>query len=132
MIIFTILAVRIVDGSDNATGRVEVYYNGTWGTVCDDDWDINDALVVCRQLGFRYALRADWYQRYGQGAGAIFLDDIDCLGNEPSLMSCRHEGVGNHNCHHSEDAGVRCGNTKGTINCCRINLHHYTASLMFG
>ena len=117
MIIFTILAVRLVDGPDNATGRVEVYYNGTWGTVCGDYWDINDAHVVCRQLGFRYALDADRYQLYGQGAGAIFLDDIDCLGNESSLISCSHKGVGNHNCRHYEDAGVRCGNTKGTINC---------------
>ena len=116
MIIFTFLAVRLVDGPENATGRVEVYYNGTWGTVCDDDWDINDALVVCRQLGFRYALVAYRRAHYGQGTGAILLDDIDCLGNESALLSCSHGGVGNHNCAHSEDAGVRCGNTKGTIN----------------
>ena len=112
LIILTVLEVRLVGGPYNA-GRVEVYYNGAWGTVCDDDWDINDALVVCRQLGFPYALDAYQDAHYGQGTGAILLDDIDCLGYESSLLSCSHSGVGNHNCDHSEDASARCGNTGG-------------------
>ena len=112
MIIFIILAVRLVGGSYNA-GRVEIYYKGTWGTVCDDNWDINDARVVCRQLGFPDALNAYQSAHYGQGTGQILLDDVNCLGNEPSLFSCRHRGVGSHNCGHSEDASVRCENTRG-------------------
>ena len=115
MIIFTVLAVRLVDGSYNV-GRVEVYYNGAWGTVCDDSWDINDADVVCRQLGFRAALNAYQSARYGQGTGQILLDDVSCLGNESSIFSCGHGGIGNHNCRHSEDASVRCGNTGGENN----------------
>ena len=108
--------IKLVDGPDNVTGRVEVYYNGTWGTVCSDNWDINDAHVVCRQLGFRNALAAYRNAVHGQGTGPILLDDVDCLGNESSLLSCRHSGVGNHNCDHSRDAGVRCGNTGGENN----------------
>ena len=115
MVIFTILVVRLVGGFYNA-GRVEIYYKGTWGTVCDDDWDINDAHVVCRQLGFHYALDAYQNAHYGQGTGKIWLDDVNCFGNEPSLFSCRHGRVGNNNCDHSEDAGVRCGNTRGENN----------------
>ena len=115
MIVFTILGVRLAGGSHNA-GRVEVYYNGTWGTVCHDDWDINDARVVCRQLGFRYALDAYQSAYYGEGTGRILLDDVHCLGNESSLDSCRHGGVGSHNCDHSKDAGVRCGNSEGENN----------------
>ena len=85
-----------------------MYYNGTWGTVCDDYWDINDAHVVCRQLGFRYALNAYRRAHYGQGTGPIVLDDVICRGTESSLFSCRHRGVGNHDCSHHEDASVRC------------------------
>ena len=107
--------VRLVDGSYNA-GRVEVYYNGTWGTVCHDDWDINDARVVCRELGFPFALNAYHEARYGKGTGQILLDDVNCVGYESSIFSCRHNAVGTHNCAHSEDASVRCGNTGGENN----------------
>ena len=92
---------------------MEVYYNGTWGTVCDDSWDIRDANVVCRQLGFRFALNAYENAHYGRGTGPILLDNVNCLGSESSLFLCRHSGVKKHNCDHHEDAGVRCGNVGG-------------------
>ena len=95
---------------------MEVYYKGTWGTVCDSNWDINGARVVCRQLGFHYALAAYRHARYDQGAGPILLDKVNCFGYESSLFSCSHSGLGNHNCDHSRDAGVRCGNTRGENN----------------
>ena len=116
LFIFTILAVRLAGGFDNATGRVEVYYNGIWGTVCDRGWDIDDAHVVCTQLGFRYATSAYQSTRYGQGTGPILLHNVSCFGYESSLFSCRHDGVGNKECGHSEDASVRCGNTGGENN----------------
>ena len=111
--LFSILVIRLVGGPDNATGRVEVYYNGRWGTVCDDGWDLDDAHVVCKQLGFRYALNTYKDAYYGQGTGPVLLDNLDCVGFESSLFSCRHRGLGMHDCYHSEDAGVRCGNTGG-------------------
>ena len=92
---------------------MEVYYDGIWGTICDDDWDIYDARVVCRQLGFRYALDAYGSAHYGHGTGSIFLDNLNCTGFESSLFSCKHDGVGEHNCNHTEDASVRCGSTEG-------------------
>ena len=107
--------VRLVDGSYNA-GRVEVYYSDAWGTVCDDYWDINDAHVVCRQLGFPVALNAYGKARYSKGTGPILLDDVSCLGSESSLFSCGHRGLGNHNCDHNKDASVRCGNNGGENN----------------
>ena len=94
--------------SSNATGRVEIFYKGEWGTVCDDDWDINDAKVVCRQLGYKTALAALKGNVVPSGNGTIWLDDVKCTGNEFYLSSCSHRYLGGHNCDHSEDAGVKC------------------------
>ena len=88
---------------------MEVNYKGTWGTVCDDNWDINDANVVCRMLGYGRAVSAPGYAHFGQGMPPIILDNVDCTGQENSLDECPHNGYMNHNCAHSEDAGVVCG-----------------------
>ena len=93
------------------SGRVEVYLNGTWGTVCDDFWSIFDAKVVCRQLGFDGTARALPGGTHGEGTGPIYFDDLLCTANEESLNECPHNGVGVHNCQHSDDAGVECTTT---------------------
>ena len=101
--------VRLVGGATNNEGRVEVYHNGQWGTVCDDLWDIDDAMVVCRQLNFDFAVSAHGTSTFGAGTGPIHYDNVNCNGTEERLADCPHNGIGIHNCVHFEDAGVVCG-----------------------
>jgi len=107
--------VRLVDGSSPHTGRVEIYTNNTggldnaqWGTICDDFWNIQDARVVCRQLGYPDAVAAPLYAHYGQGTGPIWFDNVECVGIEPDIFTCTHIGIGIHNCGHYEDASAEC------------------------
>ena len=106
--------IRLVGGSSYNEGRVEVYYNSRWGTVCDDGWDDTDAGVVCRQLGFGSSGTAIGLAGFGQGSGPIWLDNVTCTGSESSLANCGHLGVGiTMSCAHSKDAGVRCFGGQG-------------------
>ena len=65
------LQLRLVNGSTLLEGRVEVFYNNTWGTICDDYWSIADATVVCRQLGFDHAFEAVSNAVFGAGKGLV-------------------------------------------------------------
>ena len=121
--------IRLVGGSNELEGRVEICYDNHWGTVCDDFWDRNDASVVCRQLGHSsYGKLAAFNMKpltftmmslftgassfslshFGGGSGGIFLDDVSCRGSESRLIDCSHASIGVHNCDHTDDAGVRC------------------------
>ena len=100
--------LRLVDGNTRNQGRLEVFLNDEWGTVCDDSWDLEDALVACRQLGFPEATEATSGGSFGNGTGPILLDDVMCTGLENNLESCQHAGIGAHNCTHSNDAGIVC------------------------
>ena len=101
-------SVRLVDGTGSHEGRVEIFYNDTWGTVCDNHWSLNDGLVVCRQLGYPGVLSVYKRAHFGEGTGPILFDNLICKGNESDLTQCPNGEV---NCDHSEDAGVTCRET---------------------
>ena len=134
--------IRLVGGSDQYEGRVEICINDQWGTVCDDSWGVADATVVCNQLGNPFSGRVRQHMilwcricsqlslpcvlgaiayssaYFGQGTGQIYMDDVACSGTESSLYFCPSLPLGNNNCGHYEDAGVKCIGTS------IVHIHH--------
>ncbi|KAJ8027039.1 hypothetical protein HOLleu_32063 [Holothuria leucospilota] len=103
---------RLVDGHSNNSGRLEVLINGEWGTVCDDKWNLKDATVACRQLGFPAAIFTYMHAHFGEGFGRIWMSDVQCKGTELSLLECKHERYQKPSCKHTDDVGVLCGALK--------------------
>eukprot|EP00105_Crassostrea_gigas_P044287 XP_019928435.1 PREDICTED: latrophilin Cirl isoform X2 [Crassostrea gigas] len=101
--------VRLVGGATEYEGRLEIYYNETWGTVCDDDIDDKLSAVVCRSLGLPWVVSEVFCcARYGKGSGPIWLDNVNCVGTEARIEDCGHNAWGSHNCHHNEDVSIGC------------------------
>ena len=100
---------RLAEGSTSNEGRVEVFHDGVWGTVCDDsfDGDDNAADVLCRQLGYSSGVLLD-SSGVPDGTGPIWMDDVTCTGSETSLFDCSWTFWGQHNCGHDEDVGATC------------------------
>ena len=112
--VLTDINIRLVGSSSYSEGRVEVNYNGEWGTVCDDGWDNTDAGVVCRQLGFGSSGTAIGSAGFGQGSGSVWLGGVACSGNESNIISCGRLSINvTRRCSHSKDAGVDCGESRG-------------------
>ena len=99
-------SIRLTGGG---AGRLEVYYNNQWGTVCDDYFDSTDAQVVCRELGYSGGTWRTVFQNE-MGTGQILLDDLACTGSERKLSDCPRRSDGGHDCHHGEDVFVDCTN----------------------
>ncbi|KAK3544481.1 hypothetical protein QTP86_013141 [Hemibagrus guttatus] len=105
-------SIRLVGSGGDCAGRLEVFHSSSWGTVCDDSWDIEDAQVVCRQLQCGVALSTHIPAWFGPGTGSIWLNEVECEGNKTSLWNCRFQLCEEGECGHHEDVGVICSEFK--------------------
>lgn len=131
-----------MDGENKKEGRVELFINGQWGTICDDGWTDKDATVICRQLGYKGPAKARTMAYFGEGNGPIHVDNVKCTGNERSLADCIKQDIGRHNCRHSEDAGVICdyfskkatgnSNKESLSSVCGLRLVHHRQKRIIG
>ncbi|KAG8187339.1 hypothetical protein JTE90_011701 [Oedothorax gibbosus] len=104
--------LRLVGGKTSNEGNVEIFHVGQWGSICDDEWDITEAKIVCKILGFANATRATNNGEFGRGRRKIWMDNLYCSGSERRLEECRFDGWSVHDCGQNEAAGVEC--TDGT------------------
>ena len=113
--------IRLVGSTDPLVGRVELCVNKTWGTICDDYWDNDDAKVVCRQVGFPgEGLQVSKLQShcltgaqarigsYTEKLKSFHIIDLNCNGTEDNVFDCPHNLVQQYSCAYYEDAYVRC------------------------
>ncbi|XP_033625847.1 scavenger receptor cysteine-rich domain superfamily protein-like isoform X2 [Asterias rubens] len=102
--------LRLVDGSTNDEGRIEIFYQGSWGTICKTRFKIEEGQVACRQLGY---LNAEKLENFRGGSGQIVMKNVNCNGNENKLFDCYRELTGRY-CDHDDDVGVVCSNVQTT------------------
>ncbi|KAM9780065.1 galectin-3-binding protein B-like [Neosynchiropus ocellatus] len=107
--------VRLVGSVQASEGRVEIYHDGQWGTVCDDGWDMADTQVVCRQLNFPGAKFVYSRNDFEKATGPIWLDEVKCDGSEHNLISCGRKEWGVTDCTHKEDVAIAC-EANGNLN----------------
>ena len=100
--------MRLIGGNSASSGRVELSIGGNWGTICHNKWTKHDADVICRSLGYQNAYMATVGSVFGPGNGRIVLDNVECLGNESSILQCKHGGLGSVTCTVEQEAGVFC------------------------
>uniref|UniRef100_A0A4W3GCS2 SRCR domain-containing protein n=1 Tax=Callorhinchus milii TaxID=7868 RepID=A0A4W3GCS2_CALMI len=98
--------IRLMDGGSSCAGRVEIYYNGSWGTVCDDSWGSLEANVVCKQLGCGSAVKTTSAAVCARASAPVWLDDVRCTGKESALWECPSSPWGQHDCYHKEDVSI--------------------------
>ena len=103
------LAGRTRSTTYTISGRLGIKINNTWGSLCSNGWDISDATVACKQLGYDYAVNTIMRASSKDRSGIIWFGNPVCNGTEKSLLHCSHSGFENHNCRPQEEAGLICG-----------------------
>jgi len=101
-------AIKLVGGQQQHEGNVEIFHNNRWGSICDDEWDKNEADLVCKQLGYDLGGKPTHSGTFGAAKRKFWMDNLYCNGKEKELSECHFDGWGISDCDHGEAAGVVC------------------------
>ncbi|KAF5887861.1 scavenger receptor cysteine-rich type 19, partial [Clarias magur] len=102
-------SVRLVNGGSRCAGRVEVHHGDSWSTVCDADFDQQDAEVVCRELGCGIPVKVLGSAAFGRGEGQVWTEELQCRGTESDITFCPTSSSLKHShCSHDNDVGLIC------------------------
>ncbi|NXE58301.1 SRCRM protein, partial [Casuarius casuarius] len=99
---------RLVNGSTECAGRVELEVRGTWGSLCDTSWDMPDAQVLCHHLGCGFAASVPHRGYFGTGSSPLWRDMFHCSGTESHLGECPATALGTPTCSLGHAAAVNC------------------------
>ncbi|XP_045183524.2 deleted in malignant brain tumors 1 protein-like [Mercenaria mercenaria] len=97
---------RLISSYVPTEGRVELLVNDIWGTICDNNFDLQDATVICKMFGLQYSGHYVKARGFGRGTGPIYIDVLDCNGTETHINECSYN-ISN-TCTHYDDVGVIC------------------------
>lgn len=97
-----------MDGPHPCSGRVEVHLGKAWATVCDGEFNQQDAVVVCRELGCGLPVKVLGTSAFGKGRGQVWTKELQCIGNESQIYFCQGQFTLDHNCSHENDMGLIC------------------------
>ena len=128
-LIFVDNLIRLQGSTLPYAGRVEVFYSGVWGAISISKWDINDATVVCRQLGYSAGAEVALKNGvYGLVSGPVWITNLQCTGSESNVMECVHDGLGNKTelQHRAYTASVICKDSSFTNGNKKFHLYSHT------
>ena len=101
--------MRLTGSPFSYAGTVEIFRQGTWGAVCDANWDLSKARIICRQLGYQGAWAALVGSHYGSGSRPPWMNNVRCTGVERRIEDCAFDGWYESGCPETRSAGVVCG-----------------------
>ena len=101
-------AIKLSGSSVEHAGRIEICMEGIQTILCDDSWDIKDAQVACRELGYPPYGAVPTYNCYTDSQLSFGITHINCTGNEEHLVNCSHSNASLYNCNSHKEAGVVC------------------------
>ena len=123
-------SVRLTGGALDNEGRLEVFFDGEWGSVCNRNWGRWSGSVACKDLGYESLVKVTGTSQYNNAENIpIWLNGVQCAKNDRRIRDCAHEPVGYQPCSHDEDVGLICSGKH--VHTLQIHIHTLQGERIF-